>query len=300
MSCNGMAFFPANFMLQTPHEDDHHQPPTSINQLLPSCTPQDFHGVASFLGKRSMSFSGIDVCEEGNGEDDLSDDGSQAGEKKRRLNMEQVKTLEKNFELGNKLEPERKMQLARALGLQPRQIAIWFQNRRARWKTKQLEKDYDLLKRQYEAIKADNDALQAQNQKLHAEIMALKSREPTESINLNIKETEGSCSNRSENSSDIKLDISRTPAIDSPLSTQHPITSRTLFPTTSLRPTQSSTPHVVAQQLFQNSSARSDNNHLQCQKMDQMVVKEESLTNMFCTIEDQSGFWPWLEQHNFN
>jgi len=127
-------------------------------------------GVASFLGKRSLSFSGVELGEEGNGEDDLSDDGSQVGEKKRRLNMEQVKTLEKNFELGNKLEPERKMQLARALGLQPRQIAIWFQNRRARWKTKQLEKDYDLLKRQFEAVKADNDALQAQNQKLQAEV----------------------------------------------------------------------------------------------------------------------------------
>ncbi|XVE85901.1 hypothetical protein DITRI_Ditri17bG0128600 [Diplodiscus trichospermus] len=239
-----------------------------------------------------MSFSGIDVCEEANGgEDDLSDDGSQAGEKKRRLNIEQVKTLEKNFELGNKLEPERKMQLARALGLQPRQIAIWFQNRRARWKTKQLEKDYDLLKRQYEAIKADNDALQAQNRKLHAEIMALKSREPTESINLN-KETEGSCSNRSENSSDIKLDISRTPAaIDSPLST-HP-TSITLFPTSSIR---QPTGGTVAQ-LFQTSSSRPD--HLQCQKMDQMV-KEESLSNMFCTMEDQTGFWPWLEQQHFN
>ncbi|CAL5331587.1 unnamed protein product [Camellia sinensis] len=124
-------------------------------------------GVASLLGKRSMSFSGIEVCDhETNGvEDDLSDDGSQAGEKKRRLNLEQVKTLEKNFELGNKLESERKMQLARALGLQPRQIAIWFQNMRARWKTKQLEKDYDVLKRQFDAIKADNDALQSQNQK---------------------------------------------------------------------------------------------------------------------------------------
>lgn len=211
MSGNGMAFFPTNFMLQTPHEDDH-QPPTSLNPILPPCTPQDFHGnlslclsylykgfqviivsffvfvlfwlmymhvcvhvyagVASFLGKRSMSFSGIELGEEANGgEDDLSDDGSQAGEKKRRLNMEQVKTLEKNFELGNKLEPERKMQLARALNLQPRQIAIWFQNRRARWKTKQLEKDYEILKRQFEAIKADNDALQAQNQKLQAEVL---------------------------------------------------------------------------------------------------------------------------------
>ncbi|XP_059445998.1 homeobox-leucine zipper protein ATHB-13-like isoform X2 [Corylus avellana] len=291
MTSNGMAFFSANFMLQAPHEDGN-QHSSSLNPILPSCTPQDFHGcvdagVASFLGKRSLSFSGVELGEEGNGEDDLSDDGSQVGEKKRRLNMEQVKTLEKNFELGNKLEPERKMQLARALGLQPRQIAIWFQNRRARWKTKQLEKDYDLLKRQFEAVKADNDALQAQNQKLQAEILALKNREPTESINLN-KETEGSCSNRSENSSEIKLDISRTPAIDSPLST-HP-TSRPFFPSSvAVRP-----PGVA--QLFQNSS-RPD--HLQCQKMDQMV-KEESLSNMFCGMDDQSAFWPWLEQQHFN
>jgi homeobox-leucine zipper protein len=120
-----------------------------------------------------MSFSGIELGEEANVEEELSDDGSQLGEKKRRLNMEQVKTLEKSFELGNKLEPERKMQLARALGLQPRQIAIWFQNRRARWKTKQLEKDYDVLKRQYDTIKADNDALQAQNQKLQTEVGVL-------------------------------------------------------------------------------------------------------------------------------
>jgi homeobox-leucine zipper protein len=109
----------------------------------------------------------------GANEDEMSDDGSQAGEKKRRLNVEQVRTLEKNFELGNKLEPERKLQLARALGLQPRQVAIWFQNRRARWKTKQLEKDYDALKRQLDAVKADNDALLSHNKKLQAEVCTL-------------------------------------------------------------------------------------------------------------------------------
>ncbi|KAG8366321.1 hypothetical protein BUALT_Bualt17G0067700 [Buddleja alternifolia] len=245
-------------------------------------------GMASLLGKRSsmpMISTGIDVCEEMNnhhGEDDLSDDGSQLGEKKRRLNMEQVKTLEKNFELGNKLEPERKMQLARALGLQPRQIAIWFQNRRARWKTKQLEKDYEILKRQFEAVKAENDALQTHNQKLHAEVMALKTREPTESINLN-KETEGSCSNRSENSSEIKLDISTNPAIDSPLST-HP--NRPLFASSLIRPNH----------LFQNPNSRPD------PKIDhQTAVKEESLCNMFVGMDDQTAFWPWLhEQQQFN
>lgn len=268
-------------MLQTSHEDqDRHHPPTSLNPIIPSCTTQDFHGVASFLGKRSMSFSGIDMCEEANGEDDLSDDGSQVGEKKRRLNMEQVRTLEKNFELGNKLEPERKMQLARALGLQPRQIAIWFQNRRARWKTKQLEKDYDQLKRQFDAMKSDNELLQAHNKKLLAELSALKNREPTEFINLN-KETEGSCSNRSDNSSDINLDSSRTPAIDSPLSSQP---SRPFFPS-SLRPS------MV--QLLQNTS-KAD---LQCQKIEHHA--DESFCNMF-NIDDQPGFWPWPEQSQFH
>ncbi|XLT88463.1 hypothetical protein HN873_010216 [Arachis hypogaea] len=306
-----MAFFPANFMLQTPHHhhQDEHQPPPSLNSILTSCAPQEYHhGGGGYLGKRSMSFSGIEVGEvEGNGgEEEVSDDGSQAGEKKRRLNMEQVKTLEKSFELGNKLEPERKMQLARALGLQPRQIAIWFQNRRARWKTKQLEKDYDLLKRQFDAVKADNDALQAQNHKLHTQIMALKSREPTESINLN-KETEGSSSNRSDNSSDIKLDIStRTPttttttsAIDSPLSTHqnNNNNSRTLFPSPSNNAAAAAAaatarPTEVAQ-LFQTTPHHHHHHH-------HHMVKEESLSNMFCAIDDQTGLWPWLEHQNFN
>ncbi|KAL0350910.1 UNVERIFIED_CONTAM: Homeobox-leucine zipper protein ATHB-13 [Sesamum radiatum] len=142
-----MAFVPAESMFRN-HEDSH----------FPSSSP--------VLLKISMGWSGLKNCSRGR---DV-DDGSQLlGEKKRRLNLEQVKALEKSFELGNKLEPERKMQLARALGLQPRQIAIWFQNRRARWKTKQLEKDYDMLKRQFEALKADNDALKSQNKKLQTQ-----------------------------------------------------------------------------------------------------------------------------------
>lgn len=141
----------------------------------------DFNGaanVSTLLMRRSVSFTGLERPWENQHhhhhqvDDDTSDDGcSQLGEKKRRLSLEQVKALEKSFEVGNKLEPERKMQLARALGLQPRQIAIWFQNRRARSKTKQLEKDYELLKRQFEALSADNDALKSQNKKLHSEVI---------------------------------------------------------------------------------------------------------------------------------
>ncbi|XP_010523302.1 PREDICTED: homeobox-leucine zipper protein ATHB-5-like isoform X2 [Tarenaya hassleriana] len=95
------------------------------------------------------------------------------GEKKRRLSVEQVKALEKNFEIENKLEPERKVKLAKELGLQPRQVAIWFQNRRARWKTKQLDRDYGVLKANYDALKRNRDALQRDNDSLLQQVIYL-------------------------------------------------------------------------------------------------------------------------------
>lgn len=230
--------------------------------------------------KRSMSFSGIEnKCDEVHGDDELSDDGSQLGEKKKRLSLEQVKALEKSFELGNKLEPERKMQLAKALGLQPRQIAIWFQNRRARWKTKQLEKEYEVLKKQFEAVKADNDSLKAQNQKLHAELQSLKNREccETGTVVSQKKDTEGSWSNGSNNSSEINLDLSRTPVMNSPVSSQN---GKSLIPSSHNKPTSMT-------QLLQCSS-RSD-------------LQDESFCNMFHNIDEQQNFWPWTEQqHQFH
>ncbi|KAH1092112.1 hypothetical protein J1N35_019369 [Gossypium stocksii] len=275
-----MAFPPHAFMFQSheDHHNDHLPSPTSLN-FLPSCPPQLFHGGgAPFMMKRSVSFSGVDKSEEVHGDDELSDDGSHLGEKKKRLNLEQVKALEKSFELGNKLEPERKVQLAKALGLQPRQIAIWFQNRRARWKTKQLEKDYDALKKQFEALKADNDALQAQNKKLNAELLALKTKDSNETSCIK-KENDCSWSYGSDNNScDVNLDISRTPLMSS---------SKNLFPP-SVRPTSMT-------QLLQGSS-RPD---LQCVKLDQ-VVQEESFCNMFNGVDEQQGFWPWSEQQSFH
>ncbi|MCD7455662.1 hypothetical protein HAX54_029055 [Datura stramonium] len=97
-------------------------------------------------------------------------------EKKRRLRVDQVKALEKNFEVDNKLEPERKVKLAQELGLQPRQVAIWFQNRRARWKTKQLERDYNVLKANFDSLKHNYESLQHDNEALLKEISELKSK----------------------------------------------------------------------------------------------------------------------------
>ncbi|KAH7429688.1 hypothetical protein KP509_09G061500 [Ceratopteris richardii] len=101
-------------------------------------------------------------------------------EKKRRLTAEQVNFLETSFSMDLKLEPERKAHLAKQLGIQPRQVAIWFQNRRARWKNQQIEQDYESLKASYEAVVEEKErllkehdlALEA-NKRLQAEIARL-------------------------------------------------------------------------------------------------------------------------------
>uniref|UniRef100_A0A0E0CVU5 Homeobox-leucine zipper protein n=1 Tax=Oryza meridionalis TaxID=40149 RepID=A0A0E0CVU5_9ORYZ len=306
------------------HEQQHHHhlgpppppPPNPHNPFLPSSAQcpslQEFRGMAPMLGKRPMSYGdGGDEVNGGGGEDELSDDGSQAGEKKRRLNVEQVRTLEKNFELGNKLEPERKMQLARALGLQPRQVAIWFQNRRARWKTKQLEKDYDALKRQLDAVKAENDALLNHNKKLQAEIVALKGREAaSELINLN-KETEASCSNRSENSSEINLDISRTPPPDAAPTAHHHhhggggSGGMIPFYTSIARP--ASGGGVDIDQLLHSSSGGAGGPKMEHHgggggggNVQAASVDTASFGNLLCGVDEPPPFWPWPDHQHFH
>ncbi|GLT36988.1 hypothetical protein SLA2020_113320 [Shorea laevis] len=112
---------------------------------------------------------------EEDGDDDFDGSYSRPG-KKRRLTASQVEFLEKSFEVENKLEPARKIRLAKELGLQPRQVAIWFQNRRARFKNKQLEKDYDSLKSSYDKLKNDSDNILKEKEDLKNQILSLKEK----------------------------------------------------------------------------------------------------------------------------
>jgi homeobox-leucine zipper protein len=90
---------------------------------------------------------------------------------KRRFSDEQIKSLETMFESETRLEPRNKMQLARELGLQPRQVAIWFQNKRARWKSKQLERDYSMLRANYNSLASRFETLKKEKQALAIQVL---------------------------------------------------------------------------------------------------------------------------------
>ncbi|MBA0718806.1 hypothetical protein Golax_006534 [Gossypium laxum] len=93
---------------------------------------------------------------------------------KRRFSDEQIRSLEVMFESDSRPESLIKQQLANELGLQPRQIAIWFQNRRARSKAKQIERDYNVLKESYDALSSSYESLKRENQSLRIQLQKLK------------------------------------------------------------------------------------------------------------------------------
>ncbi|KAI6700183.1 hypothetical protein NL676_014507 [Syzygium grande] len=96
-------------------------------------------------------------------------EGGAVGPRKRKLSDEQVSLLEQNFGSEHKLESERKDRLASELGLDPRQVAVWFQNRRARWKNKKLEEEYAKLKSVHEGTVIEKC-------RLETEVLNLKDR----------------------------------------------------------------------------------------------------------------------------
>lgn len=89
---------------------------------------------------------------------------------KKRLTQDQVGLLEASFHVNKKLDPELKLQLSRKLAIPPRQIAIWYQNKRVRWKNQNLELDYNTLQVRLEAALADKRHLQKEIERLQHEL----------------------------------------------------------------------------------------------------------------------------------
>ncbi|KAI4376839.1 hypothetical protein MLD38_014553 [Melastoma candidum] len=88
--------------------------------------------------------------------------------KKLRLSKEQTTLLEESFNLHNTLTPAQKQSLAHQLKLKPRQVEVWFQNRRARSKLKQMEVDRAFLKKCCDSLREENRGLKKELQELRS------------------------------------------------------------------------------------------------------------------------------------
>ncbi|KAB1216983.1 Homeobox-leucine zipper protein HAT4 [Morella rubra] len=146
--------------------------------LLPSTGDCEEEAGVSSPNSTISSLSGKRSEREANGEEhELERDCSRGisdeedgdtSRKKLRLSKDQSAILEESFKEHNTLNPKQKLALAKQLGLRPRQVEVWFQNRRARTKLKQTEVDCEFLKRCCENLTEENRRLQKEVQELRA------------------------------------------------------------------------------------------------------------------------------------
>ncbi|XP_002530591.2 homeobox-leucine zipper protein HAT22 [Ricinus communis] len=140
--------------------------------LFRQASPHSCSAVSSFSSgrvKRERDFSSeeIDVERVSSRISDEDEDGTNT-RKKLRLTKEQSALLEESFKQHSTLNPKQKQALARQLNLRPRQVEVWFQNRRARTKLKQTEVDCEFLKKCCETLTDENRRLQKELQELKA------------------------------------------------------------------------------------------------------------------------------------
>uniref|UniRef100_A0A5B6Z8R8 Putative homeobox-leucine zipper protein HAT4 n=1 Tax=Davidia involucrata TaxID=16924 RepID=A0A5B6Z8R8_DAVIN len=149
-----------------------------VNRSPSTVDCEDEAGVSSPNSTISSVISGKRSEREANGDEHeieracsggLSDDeDGDTSRKKLRLSKDQSAILEDSFKEHNTLNPKQKLALAKRLGLRPRQVEVWFQNRRARTKLKQTEVDCEFLKRCCENLTEENRRLQKEVQELRA------------------------------------------------------------------------------------------------------------------------------------
>ncbi|XP_074572038.1 homeobox-leucine zipper protein HAT22-like [Curcuma longa] len=111
-----------------------------------------------------VEVEGLSLFRSGTGSDEDDDVGVR---KKLRLTKEQSALLENRFKEHSTINTRQKHALAQQLNLRPRQIEVWFQNRRARTKLKQMEVDCEFQKKRCQKLSDEN-------RRLHKELQQIK------------------------------------------------------------------------------------------------------------------------------
>lgn len=152
----------------------------AINVSSPNSALSSFHVDSGGAINAESSCYGMSVKRERDATEELEaeracsrvsdEEADQEGgtRKKLRLSKEQSALLEESFKENSSLNPKQKQALAKRLNLRPRQVEVWFQNRRARTKLKQTEVDCEFLKRCCESLTDENRRLQKELQELRA------------------------------------------------------------------------------------------------------------------------------------
>uniref|UniRef100_A0A0A9E1D7 Uncharacterized protein n=1 Tax=Arundo donax TaxID=35708 RepID=A0A0A9E1D7_ARUDO len=131
----------------------------------------------------------------------------------------------------------------------------------------------------------------------------------SELINLNVKETEASCSNRSENSSEINLDISRPPpaaATEAPAD-ESPMNGHRAVPFYASAVGRSGGGGGLGldiEQLLQHSHTSALKMEVGQGGADTAATASASFGSLLCggaVVDEQPPFWPWADgHHNFH
>nr|XP_010927053.1 homeobox-leucine zipper protein HOX18 [Elaeis guineensis] len=160
LSIGGGGHFPSN-------RSHDRKPPVQFHILFPpQLKEEEIKEETSTIGEDKKKLSRLNS----DNEEDCIIGGSNRGgtRKKLRLTNEQSMLLEDSFRTHNTLTSSRKNHLAQRLNLRPRQVEVWFQNRRARTKLKQTEMERELLNKSCES-------LMNENRKLKRELMEVRS-----------------------------------------------------------------------------------------------------------------------------
>lgn len=118
--------------------DDHEGAGGGASATSLNASPNSVMSSAPFpidltMFRSSSSSSKRDFEHLAGGEGSDEEENGAGGRKKLRLSKEQSAFLEESFKEHHTLNPKQKIALAKQLSLRPRQVEVWFQNRRARY-----------------------------------------------------------------------------------------------------------------------------------------------------------------------